>query len=107
MAGFAVSVKLIDLATGPQANINKAIGGLDRTAKKVAREGGLFEARDALKGIRELIIAPRKEHSRKPVQARERIEAYAEGPCCELFAREAARGWLAWGNQTNKFAPHP
>jgi N6-adenosine-specific RNA methylase IME4 len=32
------------------------------------------------KDIHELIIAPRREHSRKPVEARARIERYSEGP---------------------------
>jgi N6-adenosine-specific RNA methylase IME4 len=62
------------------------------------------------KDIHELIIAPRREHSRKPAEARARIEQYAEGPCLEMFAREAAPGWMAWGNQTDKFpaaSPEP
>jgi N6-adenosine-specific RNA methylase IME4 len=55
------------------------------------------------KDIPELIIAPRREHSRKPVEGRQRIEAYCEGPRLEMFSREAAPGWVAWGNQTDKF----
>jgi N6-adenosine-specific RNA methylase IME4 len=42
--------------------------------------------------IRNLIVAPVREHSRKP-----------DGPRIELFAREAAPGWVAWGNETEKF----
>lgn len=55
--------------------------------------------------IRQLILTPKREHSRKPHEARERIEAYS-GPCrlrIELFAREAAPGWSCWGNDTGKF----
>lgn len=48
-----------------------------------------------------------REHSRKPDEARQRIEAYC-GPTArrlELFARSPAAGWTVWGNETEKFAP--
>src|ERR1700751_1846760 len=51
--GFAVAVKVVDFATGPLANINRSIVSLEKSAKRVAREGGLFEARDALRKIRD------------------------------------------------------
>lgn len=57
------------------------------------------------KGVRELIVAPRREHSRKPDEIHERIEAYCAGPRIELFARRKRKGWVAWGDQTDKFAP--
>ncbi|MBC7169243.1 MT-A70 family methyltransferase [Phenylobacterium sp.] len=59
------------------------------------------------KSVRELIVAARREHSRKPDQARQRIEAYAEGPYLEMFARESAAGWDAWGLETGKFDSDP
>jgi len=49
--------------------------------------------------VRKLIIAPRREHSRKPDEARERIEQLCRGPYVELFARQRHAGWDAWGNQ--------
>src|SRR5580704_4131446 len=52
-SGFAIAVKLVDQSSGPLAVINRNIQALEKTATRVAREGGLFEARDALKGIRE------------------------------------------------------
>ncbi|HVY86223.1 MAG TPA: MT-A70 family methyltransferase [Caulobacterales bacterium] len=53
--------------------------------------------------VRRLIVAPRREHSRKPDDSRKRMERLVEGPYLELFAREAAPGWDAWGNQTERF----
>lgn len=54
--------------------------------------------------IRQAIIAPRREHSRKPDGIHERIERLVAGPYVELFARESSRpGWDFWGNQTDKF----
>ncbi|MBK8200657.1 MAG: DNA methyltransferase [Acidobacteria bacterium] len=50
-------------------------------------------------GVRKLIIAPRREHSRKPDEQYERIEALAAGPYVELFARRRRAGWDSWGNQ--------
>src|SRR5690606_19402211 len=55
------------------------------------------------KGVRQLIRAPRREHSRKPDEQYERIEALVDGPYLELFARQAWPGWSAWGNESDKF----
>lgn len=49
--------------------------------------------------VRKLIIAPRREHSRKPDEAYERIERLVGGPRLELFARATRPGWDALGNQ--------
>jgi N6-adenosine-specific RNA methylase IME4 len=54
--------------------------------------------------VRQGIIAPRREHSRKPEGIHERIERLVAGPYCELFARQRRSGWDTWGNQTDKFA---
>ncbi len=56
-------------------------------------------------GIRQAIIEPAREHSRKPDGIHERIERLVAGPYCELFARQKRPGWDYWGNQTDKFAP--
>lgn len=50
------------------------------------------------------IISPRREHSRKPDEVRERIvELFGDKPRIELFARQATSGWDCWGNETEKF----
>ncbi len=55
-------------------------------------------------GVRELIFAPLREHSRKPDEVRNRIERlYGDVSRIELFARTRAPGWSTWGNQTDKF----
>jgi N6-adenosine-specific RNA methylase IME4 len=55
------------------------------------------------KGVRQLIVAPRREHSRKPDEQYERIERLVAGPYLELFARQSRPGWDSWGNETTKF----
>lgn len=57
--------------------------------------------------VRELISAPRREHSRKPDETHERIERLVAGPYVELFARQARPGWEAWGNQVGLFPAMP
>ena len=56
------------------------------------------------KSVRELIVAPRREHSRKPDEQYERIEQFCNGPYVELFARQQRPGWLAWGDQVDRFS---
>jgi N6-adenosine-specific RNA methylase IME4 len=55
--------------------------------------------------VRQGIIAPRREHSRKPDGVHERIERLVAGPYLELFARQTRPGWTSWGNETTKFNP--
>jgi N6-adenosine-specific RNA methylase IME4 len=55
--------------------------------------------------VRQGIIAPRREHSRKPDGIHERIERLVAGPYVELFARQRRSGWDSWGNETDKFKP--
>ena len=46
------------------------------------------------------IISERREHSRKPDEARKRIEQLVGNvPKIELFARQTAEGWDCWGNE--------
>ena len=54
-------------------------------------------------GVRKLIVSPRREHSRKPDEQYERIEALVAGPRLELFARSTRPGWSSWGNETERF----
>ena len=50
--------------------------------------------------ISSVIISPRREHSRKPDEARDRIVSlFGDLPRIELFARQRVEGWDAWGNE--------
>lgn len=53
--------------------------------------------------VHSLIIAPRRDHSRKPDQVRADIERQVAGPYLELFARTQPPGWSVWGNQVERF----
>ena len=51
--------------------------------------------------VRELIVSPRREHSRKPDETYERIERLCAGPYLELFARQRREGWDSLGLETD------
>tara|TARA_R100000687_G_scaffold66042_2_gene54765 strand:+ start:3026 stop:3556 length:531 start_codon:yes stop_codon:yes gene_type:complete len=54
--------------------------------------------------VRRLVIAPRREHSRKPDEVAERIvNLMGEVRRVELFARTSRPGWATWGNEPEKF----
>lgn len=55
------------------------------------------------KDVRQGIIAPRREHSRKPDEVHGRIERLVDGPYLELFARAERPGWTCWGNEVGRF----
>lgn len=80
--------------------------GLGFTTRKNAEFcllGRRGNARRLARDVRELIIAPRREHSRKPDEVYGRIERYATGPYIELFARQRRPGWTSWGDEIQKF----
>lgn len=49
------------------------------------------------RSIRNLMVAPVREHSRKPDQQFDNAEQLYDGPYSELFSRTARPGWDAWG----------
>jgi len=53
--------------------------------------------------VRNLIVAPVREHSRKPDEMHANLERLYPGPRVELFARQRRAGWDSWGNEADKF----
>lgn len=54
--------------------------------------------------VRQAIIEPRRQHSRKPDCVYGRIERLVSGPYLEMFSRTSRDGWTTWGNQAGKFS---
>lgn len=80
--------------------------GLGLTTRKNAEFcllGRRGNAKRNAKDVREIIMEPVREHSRKPDVVHARIERYADGPYLELFARQRRPGWDSWGNEVDKF----
>ena len=54
--------------------------------------------------VPQLILAPRRQHSRKPDEQYALIERLYGGPYVDLFARSRISGWDSWGDQDGMFA---
>src|SRR5258706_5411806 len=50
-----------------------------------------------------LLAVRKREHSRKPDEFYDLIEACSPGPRLEMFARGNRRGWASWGNQAEQY----
>ncbi len=59
------------------------------------------------RSVREVIISPVREHSRKPDESYQRIEQYCAGPYLELFSRVDRQNWTTWGHQKGLLNPAP
>lgn len=53
--------------------------------------------------VRQEIIEPAREHSRKPEKFYERVEMYCAGPRLDVFGRQRRPGWTVIGNEADKF----
>ena len=50
--------------------------------------------------VRQLVIEPRREHSRKPDRVKaDIVKLVGDLPRIELFARQKTEGWDVWGNE--------
>lgn len=89
----------------PTAEADLAVG-LGLTTRKnaefclLARRGS---PKRIAKDVREVILSPVREHSRKPDEAFDRVQRYCDGPYLELFSRQKRAGWSVWGNQIDRF----
>jgi N6-adenosine-specific RNA methylase IME4 len=80
--------------------------GMGFTTRKNAEDCLLFRTgmpQRLARDVREVIVSPVRQHSRKPDEAIARIERFCPGPRVELFAREIREGWHAWGDEIGKF----
>lgn len=53
--------------------------------------------------VHEVIVEPRRQHSRKPEKFYQRVQQYSDGPYLELFGRQSRLGWDVLGNEAAKF----
>jgi N6-adenosine-specific RNA methylase IME4 len=64
---------------------------------------GRLRTRDAGRRQTNIIRQRKREHSRKPPELYEIVEACSPGPYLELFAREQRVGWASWGDQAANY----
>jgi N6-adenosine-specific RNA methylase IME4 len=80
--------------------------GLGLTSRKNAEYvllGRRGNCKRAAKDVRQIILSPVREHSRKPEEMFTRVQRYCDGPYVELFARQSRPGWDSWGAERTKF----
>jgi N6-adenosine-specific RNA methylase IME4 len=87
-----------------QQNGRMGMGYWTRSSSEICLLGTRGRPKRLNADVRQEILEPRREHSRKPSCVHERIERLVAGPYLELFARDSSRpGWAYWGNETDKF----
>jgi N6-adenosine-specific RNA methylase IME4 len=64
---------------------------------------GNLRTREAGRSQVNMIRTRKQEHSRKPDEAFDIIEACSPGPYLELFARFKRAGWTQWGDQVESY----
>lgn len=87
------------LSRTPLLEQDVAVGG-GYTTRKNAEDVILMKRgapKRMRKDIREVIISPRREHSRKPEEFYRRVEHFAVGPRIDMFAGADRPGWDRWG----------
>ncbi|MYE01165.1 MAG: DNA methyltransferase [Alphaproteobacteria bacterium] len=93
-------IRVVALA---ESDLHVGLGLTTRKNAEFCLLGRRGSARRNSRKVREIILAPVREHSRKPDEQYDRIEEYCDGPYLELFARQAWPGWDAWGDEVGKF----
>ena len=68
---------------------------LDPGQSRALPVGDAQSAKRLAGDVPKLLIAPRRQHSRKPDETYARIERLLPGPYLELFARQSRAGWMA------------
>jgi len=96
----------------PELPITNGLGYYTRScceflllARSKDAERKLIKDVKASSSVQQLLMAPRREHSRKPDESFGRIDAFFKPGLSkvELFARQSRPGWDVWGNETTKF----
>jgi N6-adenosine-specific RNA methylase IME4 len=100
MKAHATQINLFDDEIKPLMKM----GYWTRASSEVCLLGTRGKPKRLNADVRQGIIAPVRQHSRKPDGIHGRIERLVAGPYLELFARQQRDGWTTWGNQTEKFA---
>lgn len=99
----SIDTRQLRILPTAESDLHVGLGLTTRKNAEFCLLGRRGSARRNAKDVREIILSPVREHSRKPDEAAARIERYCDGPYLELFARTERPGWTCWGNETSKF----
>ncbi len=86
----------------------RGVGFYFRNATEMVLFGVRGKMRTKAAGRRQVnvIIAQKREHSRKPDELYAIVEACSPGPYLELFARGKRQGWDQWGDEAEHYEIH-
>jgi N6-adenosine-specific RNA methylase IME4 len=87
-----------------ESDVHKGLGLTTRKQTEIVLLGRRGNCRRISKSVREVILAPVREHSRKPDEFYRRVEQYCTGPYLDLFARERRPAWDVWGDEVDLFS---
>lgn len=99
----SIDARQFRLVVTQEADLHLGLGFTTRKNAEFCVLGRRGNARRIAKNVREVILSPVREHSRKPDEFYDRARTYAAGPYLELFGRERRVGWDGWGNELGKF----
>jgi N6-adenosine-specific RNA methylase IME4 len=88
----------------PQSLWHMGLGHTTRKNTELCWLGRRGNPKRLNKNVREFIVTPVREHSRKPDEVYGLIERYCAGPYLELFARQRRPGWISDGDELDRFA---
>jgi N6-adenosine-specific RNA methylase IME4 len=83
--------------------LHKGTGQKTRKNSETAWLGGRGSPKILSHSVWELIVAPVREHSRKPNEFFARAEQFCQGPRIDLFGRQSRNGWTVNGDQARMF----
>jgi N6-adenosine-specific RNA methylase IME4 len=86
-----------------ESDLHTGLGLTTRKQTEIVLLGRRGNCRRISKSVCEVILAPVREHSRKPDEFYHRVELYCDGPYVDLFARRRRPNWDAWGNEVDMF----
>lgn len=108
--GFAYKSLGLNWVKTQKGDPEKPKMGMGKWLRQESELGLIFTkgkpSRDSA-GVRQTILEPAREHSRKPDVRLERLEQLVETETrLEMFSRSSRKGWDAMGNETGKFDVH-
>lgn len=99
---WAKTTKRTDWSWAPKYHLG--LGYWTRANTEVCLLGVRGKPKRVARDVRQLIVSPIREHSRKPDEFYSSVERLVDGPYLELFARQERPNWTVWGNQTDRFS---
>jgi N6-adenosine-specific RNA methylase IME4 len=103
--GFAYRTNLVWCKVRRDGGIDGGgVGNFFRHAAEILLFGvrGSLRTRAPARRQPSVVLARRREHSRKPDEFYDVIESCSPPPRLELFARYPREGWYQWGNQIDR-----